>query len=89
MSPVSLVVLISPSCTHCERFLQYWEKEQSNWENVTMREVSIVTPEGQELAREKFVFASPGIIMNGELCFSGGYDEKEFLATLKAFSIAS
>ena len=54
-----------------------------------MREVSIVTPEGQELAREKFVFASPGIIMNGELCFSGGYDEKEFLATLKAFSIAS
>ena len=89
MSPVSLLVLTSPSCAHCERFLQYWEKEQSNWKNITMREISILTAEGQALAREKFVFASPGIIVNGELCFSGGYDEKEFLVKLKEVSVIS
>ena len=54
-----------------------------------MREISILTAEGQALAREKFVFASPGIIVNGELCFSGGYDEKEFLVKLKEVSVIS
>mgnify|MGYP000219784046 CR=1 FL=1 len=51
-----------------------------------MREVSVLTEEGQALAREHGVFASPGIILNGELFSSGGYDEMEFLGELESHS---
>ena len=53
-----------------------------------MREISILTEEGQGLAREHGIFASPGIIVNGELFASGGYDEKKFLEKLKALTKA-
>jgi hypothetical protein len=52
-----------------------------------MREVSVLTEEGQALAREHGVFASPGIILNGELFSSGGYDENEFLGELESHSM--
>ncbi len=86
MHNVSLLVLTSPGCTHCQHFLKFWETKKGEWMNVSMREVSILTEEGQALAREHSVFASPGIIIDGELFASGGYDEAEFLNELEALS---
>lgn len=86
MHDVSLTVLTSPGCTHCEHFLSFWEKEKSKWGNVSLREISILTEEGQLLAREHNIFASPGIVLNGELYTSGGYDEDEFIAKLSELS---
>lgn len=86
MHSVSLDILTSPGCTHCAHFLSFWEKEKAKWEHVVMREVSILTEEGQLLAREHSIFASPGIILNGELYSSGGYDEAEFTKKLAELS---
>jgi glutaredoxin len=86
MHNVSLLVLTSPGCTHCQHFLEFWQTQKDEWRNVTMREVSVLTEEGQSLAREHGVFASPGIILNGELFSSGGYDELEFLGELESHS---
>jgi hypothetical protein len=43
----------------------------------------VVTPEGMELARRYGIFASPGVIIDGELFSMGGFDKEKFLAKLK------
>lgn len=86
MKEISLIVLTSPGCTHCQHFLEFWRNEQVYFEHVKMEEVSILTEEGQALVREHGVFASPGIIIGGELFSTGGYNESEFRKRLKMLS---
>ncbi len=86
MQPVTLEVLTSPNCTHCDAFLSYWEAEGKKWPNVGMKEISILTPLGQSAAMQYHIFASPGIIINNELFASGGFDKKELEAKLTALS---
>lgn len=86
MKPISLEVLTSPGCTHCHAFLEYWKKAGASWPNVTMKEVSLITPEGQEMAGKYQIFASPGIILNGELFATGGFDEAKLADKLKTLS---
>ena len=85
-TPVVLLVLTSPGCTHCHDFLEFWKMERSAWPNVTMDEVSLLTPEGQAMVGKYSIFASPGIIVNGELFSTGGFDKKKLLEKLDALS---
>lgn len=82
MNPVALVVLTSPGCSHCHAFLKFWEEVKSDFPSVTMKEVSIVTEEGQQLAMEHQIFSAPGIFLNGELFASGGFHREEFLTKM-------
>ncbi len=68
---------------HCKEFAAFWETIQGEWPNVEFEEVSVVTTKGQELAQKHMIFASPGIIINGELFSTGGVDKKKFLEKLK------
>ncbi len=85
-TPVILEVLTSPGCTHCHAFLEFWKKEGVTWPNVTMKEVSLITPEGQAMVGKYSIFASPGIIINGELFSTGGFDKKELITKLEQLS---
>ena len=86
MKPVELQVLTSPGCTHCHAFLEHWKTISKDWPNVTLKEVSITTPEGQELAGKHMIFSAPGILLNGELFASGGVDKVKFATKLKELS---
>lgn len=86
MKPIALQELSSPGCHNCEAFKTFWEEEQKNWPNVTFTDLSITTPEGQELVQKHSIFASPGIIINGELFSTGGVNKDDFLAKLKQLS---
>lgn len=86
MKNVSLVVLTAPGCTHCHEFLEFWKGESSKWPNVSMKEVSIITPEGIDLVQKYQVFASPGIIMNDELFATGGFSKEKIQAKLQELS---
>lgn len=88
MSAIHIEVLTSPVCVSCKEFVLFWESISSDWAQVTMREVSLLTPEGQELALKHRVFASPGIIINEELFASGGFSKKELLNKLQALSLS-
>ncbi len=48
--------------------------------------MSITTPEGMEMAGKYSIFASPGIIINGELFSTGGVDKDEFIKKIKELS---
>ena len=84
--PIVLEELTSPGCQHCAAFKKFWHEIEKDWPNVTFKEVSLTTPEGQEMVQKYMIFASPGIILNGELFSTGGVNQKEFIGKLKELS---
>ncbi|HSE34877.1 MAG TPA: thioredoxin family protein [Candidatus Paceibacterota bacterium] len=86
MKNISLDVLTAPGCVHCHEFETYWGEIAKDWPNVTHKEISIITPEGQELVSKHQIFASPGILLNGEVWATGGFNKEQFLEKLKALS---
>jgi len=86
MKQIVLEELSSPGCHNCEAFKSFWETEKANWPNVEFKDVSIMTPEGQEMVQKHSIFASPGILLNGELFSTGGINQEDFKAKLKALS---
>ena len=86
MTPITLETLSSPGCHVCKLFEEFWHSIAHDWPNVTYRNVQVVTPEGQEMARQYMILASPGIILNGTLWASGGFDKEKFVARLKELS---
>lgn len=86
MKEVTLETLSSPGCHVCEEFEKLWESVRADNPEVKYRNISVVTPEGMELARKYGIFSSPGIIINGELFSMGGFDRGKFLAKLKELS---
>lgn len=86
MNTIVLEELSSPGCHNCAAFKEFWESIKGEWPNVEFKEVSIIDPEGQELVQKHQIFASPGIILNGELFSTGGIDKATFVAKLKELS---
>ena len=88
MMNITLEVLTAPGCTHCHEFLEYWKTVAAEWPNVTLKETSLMTPEGQALVSQHQIFASPGILLNGELFGAGGVNKEKFIGKLKTLSEA-
>ena len=86
MKEVILEELSSPGCHNCATFKEFWEKEKEHWPNVVFKEVSLTTPEGQEMVGKYQIFASPGIILNGELFSTGGVNKDDFIKKLTELS---
>lgn len=86
MKSVTLEELASPGCQICKRFEEFWHSIEKNWPNVSYKKVDVLTPEGQAMAQKYMIFASPGIILNGEMFATGGFDRQKFVAKLKELS---
>lgn len=86
MKSLLLEELVSPGCQICKRFEEFWHSVEKDWPNVTYKKIDILTPEGQEMAGKYMIFASPGIILNGELFSTGGFDQKKFTEKIKELS---
>ncbi len=86
MKTVVLQELSSPGCQICKAFEEFWKSIEADWPNVKYENVSVTAPEGQALASKYMIFSSPGIIINGELFSSGGFDKEKFVLKLKELS---
>ncbi len=86
MKEVLLEELSSPGCHNCAGFKAMWEEIKGNWPNVIFKEYSIVDADGQALVQKHQIFASPGIIINGELFSTGGVDKDDFIKKLTELS---
>ncbi len=86
MSEVILQELSSPGCHNCKAFEEYWATIMKDYPQVKYSNVSILTPEGQALAVQHGIFASPGIVLNGELFSTGGVNKNDFLKKIKELS---
>lgn len=86
MKAIILEELVAPGCQICKRFEEFWHSIEKDWPNVTFKKIDVTTPEGQDLAQKHMIFASPGIILNGILWATGGFDQGQFIEKLKALS---
>ncbi|MBI4094604.1 MAG: thioredoxin family protein [Candidatus Liptonbacteria bacterium] len=86
MTKVLLEELSAPGCVHCAEFERFWSTIQKDWPNVEYKKMMVTTPEGQELVQKYMIFASPGIIINGELFSTGGFNKEKLVAKLKEVS---
>ena len=86
MKPVTLVELSSPGCQICRAFEEFWHSIEKDWSNVAFKKLDVTSPEGQEVVQKHMIFASPGIILNGELWATGGFDKNKFTEKLKELS---
>lgn len=86
MKQVLLEELSTPGCQHCAAFRAFWHVIEKDWPNVVFKEIILTTPEGQALVQKYMIFASPGIILNGQLFSTGGVNQKEFVEKLKELS---
>lgn len=86
MREVVLEELSSPGCHNCAAFKAMWEEIKGEWPNVTFTEVSLLDSVGQEMVQKYQIFASPGIIINGELFSTGGVNKDDFIKKLTELS---
>ena len=86
MKPIFLEELTSPGCQICKAFEEFWHSIEKDWASVTYKKIDMTTPEGQKMIQKYMIFASPGIVINGELWATGGFDRKKFVEKLKELS---
>jgi len=69
---LKIEIYTSPTCPYCPAALRMLKKAAGMYKGyIEIIEVSIVSPEGQQLAAMYKIQATPTIIMNGEVKFRG------------------
>ena len=86
MREITLEELTAPGCRICELFEEFWHSIESQFPNVKYVNISVTTPKGMEMIQKYEIFASPGIVINGELFSTGGFDKEKFIQKLKESS---
>ena len=86
MKPIVLEELSSPGCHICKTFEEFWHGVENQFPNVQYKNISVISPLGMELAGRHMILASPGIIINGELFSTGGFDQEKFINKIKELS---
>ncbi len=86
MANIIVEELSSPGCAHCMEFEKFWESIKKDWPNAEYKKIMITEPEGQEIVQKFMIFAAPGIIINGKLFSTGGFDKRKFVEKLKEIS---
>lgn len=73
------VTLIHPQgCSHCVAVKATLEKMKADYPELTIEEIDMVTPEGQEMVKKYNILSSPGILINDEFFAFGGATEEQF-----------
>lgn len=73
------VTLIRPDgCAHCKAVKATLEEMKSDYPDIIIEEVDMVTPEGQEMVKKYNILSSPGILINDEFFVFGGATKDQF-----------
>lgn len=87
MKQITIEEISAPGCQICKQFEEFWHSIEKDWPQVLFKKIDVTTSEGQELAQKHMIFASPGIIIHGELWATGGFDRAKFLEKLRELSL--
>ena len=86
MQLVELKVLSSEHCFACMRLRALWARLALTIPHVRMREIDILTEEGQHLLVAHRVRKLPGLLYEGHLLASGTIDEQTLRQSLEAIT---
>ena len=73
------VTLIRPDgCSHCKAVKDTLEKMKSDYPDIVIEDVDMMTSEGQEMVKKYGILSSPGILINDEFFLFGGATKEQF-----------
>ena len=75
--------LTMDGCHSCAEAKAIFDEVLTDFPEIKIEEINIVSEEGQALASKYSVMSSPGIIIEGELFSAGGVNKDKLLAKLK------
>lgn len=75
-----------PGCVECKKFEEWWREASKDFPEVKFEKIDATAPEGQEMVLKYQIFASPGIIVHGELFSTGGVNKEALTKRLKELS---
>ena len=74
---IKMLLVTREACVHCSQTKEIIKKIQPDYSGLSVSDVDIITPKGQELVSKYSIMSSPGIIINNKLFSMGGSTEKE------------
>ena len=83
MAQVILEEVFSPGCHTCKELEAFWESIKGDFPNVRFDRIDVTTDKGLELAQKHMILASPGIVLNGELFSTGGFNKDKLITKLR------
>jgi len=78
-------VITSPGCPYCPIALRIAKEVSKKYDNVEVREISVVTPYGREKALKHNIMGTPTILIEDNVEFIGVPDPLEFEMKLKEY----
>ena len=73
-------------CVECREFEKFWEEIKGKFPEAEMKHIDATLEDGMKLVQKHFIMSAPGILINGELFSTGGFDRNEFLKKLEGLS---
>jgi len=87
MNTIKIQELSTQGCSHCKEARKILEQEiKSQFPNVEMEFMDMMTEQGQKMVQQYGIMSSPGIIVNGELFSMGGLDKERLIKKIKELS---
>lgn len=84
---IKIQELSTVGCSHCQEARKILEKEiKSQFPNVEMEFIDMLTEQGQKMVQQYGIMSSPGIIVNGELFSMGGLDKFKLIEKIKSLT---
>ena len=79
---INIQFVTVPGCHECAKAKEIFKELQPQYPQMQIEEIDATTPKGVELLQKYGIFASPGIIINGELFSTGALNKDEFIKKL-------
>lgn len=74
---IEIELVKTQNCSHCARVKEVLKKLAPEFPDMKVKEILMTTDKGMELVQKYGIMASPGVIINGKLAFTGGASESQ------------
>lgn len=75
---IKITLIHPPGCAHCVAVKTILEKMKTDYPELVIEEIDMITEEGQKLVQKFGILSSPGILINKEFFAFGGATEDQF-----------
>lgn len=82
---IKVQLVKNDGCTHCGQVLETLNNIKSDYSGMEIEEIMMTTEKGMNLVQEHSIMTSPGVIINGELAFTGGASESQLRKKLDEY----
>jgi glutaredoxin len=87
MNTIKIQELSTKGCSHCQEARKLLEQKiKSQFPNVEIEYIDMMTEQGQKMVQDYGIMASPGIVVNGELFSVGGLNKNKLIEKIKSLS---